>query len=186
MTEIDALKYGLQKSEDAFNKLHKKYITLLKQQGDLERENEQLKQQNKYNEEFIVDVMADCKRLEKENEELKSNCKNYEWYKQYKQLLNENEQLKTQLQNTSAQRDEFGRGARENANRVGKLKKENEQLKQFQTNVFTLINEMIETANLYRTPIKTLDYGDDLGYWNGVYQKLKELRDILENEETRR
>ena len=41
----------------------------------------------------------------------------------------ENEQLKTQLQNTSDQRDEFHRGARENANRVGKLKKENEQLK---------------------------------------------------------
>ena len=66
------------------------------------------------------------------------------------------------------------------------VKKENEQLKQFQTNTFTLINEMIETANLYRTPIHTLDYGDDLGYWNGVYQKLKELRDILENEKTRR
>ena len=35
-------------------------------------------------------------------------------------LVNENEQLKMQLQNTSAQRDEFLRGARENANRVGK------------------------------------------------------------------
>ena len=69
---------------------------------------------------------------------------------------------------------------------LNKLNDENEQLKQFQTNVFTLINEMIETANLYRTPIKTLDYGDDLGYWNGVYQKLKELRDILENEQTRK
>ena len=44
-------------------------------------------------------------------------------------LVNENEQLKMQLQNTSAQRDEFLRGARENANRVGKLKKENEELK---------------------------------------------------------
>ena len=42
----------------------------------------------------------------------------------------ENEQLKIQLQNTSDQRDEFHRGARENANRAGKLEKENEQLKQ--------------------------------------------------------
>lgn len=67
---------------------------------------------------------------------------------------------------------------------LNEFQKENEELKQ--TNVFTLINEMIETANLYRTPIKTLDYGDDLGYWNGVYQKLKELRDILENEQTRK
>ena len=44
-------------------------------------------------------------------------------------LLNENEQLKFQLQNTCDQRDEFHRGARENANRVGKLEKENEKLK---------------------------------------------------------
>ena len=66
-----------------------------------------------------------------------------------------------------------------------KLMNENEGLKQFQTNVFGLINEMIETANLHRTPIKSVPLGDDLGYWNGVYQKLKELRDILENEESR-
>ena len=39
------------------------------------------------------------------------------------------EKLKIQLQSTSYQRDEFHRGAIENANRVGKLKKENEQLK---------------------------------------------------------
>jgi phage shock protein A len=45
-------------------------------------------------------------------------------------LTDENEQLKTQLQNTSDQRDEFHRAARENANRVGKLEKENEQLKE--------------------------------------------------------
>ena len=45
------------------------------------------------------------------------------------ELYEENKQLKTQLQNTSDQRDEFHRGARENANRVGKLKKEIEQLK---------------------------------------------------------
>ena len=62
------------------------------------------------------------------------------------------------------------------------IAEENEQLKQFQNTVFVLINEMIETANHYRTPIKSLDYGDDLGYWNGVYQKLKELREILEKE----
>jgi len=46
-----------------------------------------------------------------------------------KELYEENEQLKTQLQNTSDQRDEFYRGARENANNVGQLEKENEELK---------------------------------------------------------
>lgn len=52
-------------------------------------------------------------------------------------LVDENEQLKSEkkdmqiLINTiSDQRNEFHRGARENANRVGKLEKENEQLKQ--------------------------------------------------------
>ena len=44
-------------------------------------------------------------------------------------LSNENEQLRLQLNSCSDQRNEFHRGARENANRVGKLKKENEQLK---------------------------------------------------------
>ena len=66
------------------------------------------------------------------------------------------------------------------------LLNENDRLKQFQTNTFTLINEMIETSNHYRKPIKSIQSGDDLGYWNGVYQKLKELRSILENEEIRK
>jgi len=44
-------------------------------------------------------------------------------------VCKENEHLKLQLQNTSDQRDEFHRGARENANRVGELKQENERLK---------------------------------------------------------
>lgn len=61
-------------------------------------------------------------------------CECVEDMRRVKELLNElndeNEQLKTQVQNTSAQRDEFHRGARENANRVGELEKENEHLKQ--------------------------------------------------------
>ena len=46
------------------------------------------------------------------------------------ELSEENEELRLQLNLCSAQRNEFHRAARENANRVGKLKKENEQLKQ--------------------------------------------------------
>ena len=45
------------------------------------------------------------------------------------ELKKEYEQLRLQLNSCSDQRNEFHRGARENANRVGKLKKENEQLK---------------------------------------------------------
>ena len=58
-------------------------------------------------------------------------------------LVNENEQLKMQLQNISAQRDEFYRGARENANRVGKLKKENKELKEEHERVIDLLNKKL-------------------------------------------
>lgn len=44
-------------------------------------------------------------------------------------LKSENEDMRRLINNISHQRDEFHHGARENANRVGKLKKENEQLK---------------------------------------------------------
>ena len=46
-----------------------------------------------------------------------------------KELENENEQLKTQINNISAQRDEFHHGVRENANQIGRLEKENKELK---------------------------------------------------------
>lgn len=46
------------------------------------------------------------------------------------QLKSENEDMRRLINNISYQRDEFHHGARENANRVGKLKKENEQLKE--------------------------------------------------------
>lgn len=69
-----------------------------------------------------------CNKIGMANEEV------VELLNLYEQLLTQekekNQLLKLQLSNISAQRDEFHRGARENANRVGKLKKENEELKQ--------------------------------------------------------
>ena len=57
----------------------------------------------------------------------KEDCKNM------CELLNalheENQTLRVQLNLCSDQRNEFHRGVRENVNRVGKLEKENEQLK---------------------------------------------------------
>lgn len=47
------------------------------------------------------------------------------------ELHEENNELRLQLNSCSDQRDEFHRGARENANRVGELKGENKQLKTF-------------------------------------------------------
>ena len=45
------------------------------------------------------------------------------------ELTEKNKELRLQLNLCSDQRNEFHRGLRENANRVGKLEKENEQLK---------------------------------------------------------
>ena len=83
----------------------------------------------------------------------------------------ENEQLKTQLQNTSDQRDEFHRGARENANRVGKLKKENEQLKQRNN------RQAKQLDNLYHLIEK-----QDWKTLNGLIQEFQECEEQLQRE----
>ena len=46
----------------------------------------------------LFEVVVELNKLNEENEKLKQNCKNYEWYKQYKAVLNENEQLKADKQ----------------------------------------------------------------------------------------
>lgn len=43
MAEIDGLMYELRETREAFNRLHKDYIKLLQQQGEIERENEAMK-----------------------------------------------------------------------------------------------------------------------------------------------
>ena len=70
-----------------------------------------------------------CNKIGMANEEVVELLNLYEGL--LTQEREKNQQLKFQLSNISAQRDEFHRGARENANRVGKLKKENEQLKEY-------------------------------------------------------
>lgn len=58
-------------------------------------------------------------------------------FKENEQLKSENEVIRRLITNISLQRDEFHREARENANRVGKLKKENEKLKQLLLQFYT-------------------------------------------------
>lgn len=50
-------------------------------------------------------------------------------------------------------------------------------------NVMECIDNKIESADKLRTPIKELDYGDDLGYWNGAYNELKSLKEEIENDD---
>lgn len=57
-------------------------------------------------------------------------------------LHEENLTLRVQLNLCSDQRNEFHRRVRENVNRVGKLEKENEQLKQQLKNLRRLANEV--------------------------------------------
>lgn len=47
-------------------------------------------------------------------------------------------------------------------------------------NVMECIDNKIEFADKLRTPLKELDYGDDLGYWNGVYKELKALKEEID------
>ena len=53
MTEIDYLKCKLEDTEKTFDKLHKRYIELSKQQGKLEKENEHLRKQIQNYEQLI-------------------------------------------------------------------------------------------------------------------------------------
>ena len=79
---------------------------------------------------FPTGAIIDKKTGERYYDGIKPNyISSKELVKLLNELHEENEELKQQLQNTSDQRDEFYRGARENANRVGKLEKENEQLR---------------------------------------------------------
>ena len=117
-------------------------------------------------------------------------------------LAEENGQLKTQLQNTSDQRDEFHRGARENANRVGKLKKENEQLKKelhlmHMRTMFSTVQSfkgdvskrykysketdtVYDTANHYGQYDKVLDKAEIVMLLNEYETVLNELKGDLE------
>lgn len=113
-------------------------------------------------------------QLYNENEDLKTDISVlYRHYDEYERICSklkrENELLKTQLQNTSAQRDEFHRATRENANRVEKLEKENEQLKQFKEDVFNKINMHLRMLPTARDKEFDEEYGDPSLYSGAIY-----------------
>lgn len=63
MSEIDYLKCKLEDTEKAFDKLHKRHIELLKQQGQLEKENELLEQKIKDKNKYQQVLEAKIRRL---------------------------------------------------------------------------------------------------------------------------
>ena len=91
----------------------------------------------------------------------------------------ENEQLKFELQSISDQRDEFHRGARENANRVGKLEKENEQLKKVLGSILIEVRRDISNTN-YIGEIKVFINSNSFELISEVLRKYGALKDWYE------
>ena len=75
-------------------------------------------------------------------------------------LLNElhekNNELRLQLNLCSDQRNEFHRGAIENANRVGKLEKENEELKDFTQHNYSETKKIINNLQKENKQLKQI------------------------------
>lgn len=69
--------------------------------------------------EDVIEFLNILNALDKENQELKQNCKNYSWYRQYKTILNENEELQSNL-------EELQGICKQYENKLHELKKEKE------------------------------------------------------------
>lgn len=81
--------------------------------------------------------------------------------KKLNELHEENQELRLQLNLCSDQRNEFHRRAIENAHRVGKLEKENEQLKKDIKQIHTYIDNAIltERTRMGKNCLKQLKEG---------------------------
>lgn len=87
MTEIDYLKCKLEDTEKAFDKLHKRHIELLKQQGALEQENANL----------VGDKIRSLEEFEKCTDKLKKTILNLR--EENERLRKENARFKQMLEN---------------------------------------------------------------------------------------
>ena len=57
---------------------------------------------------------------------------------------------------------------------------EDMELKVFKEKTISELKKYYNTALEYRTPIKELNVGDDIGYWNGVKQTIEKICKELE------
>ena len=95
----------------------------------------------------------------------------------------ENENLRKQLKSSETTSDATSHYNAFLESKITTLEKKNEQLKKENNDYekqFRIINdkidEYIKTADTYRIPISSLKPGDELGYFNGVYQYMKKLK----------
>ena len=86
----------------------------------------------------LFEVVVELNKLNEENEQLKENCKNYNWYKQYKTLLKENEQLKHRIKKLQNDLDNYS----EIFNELNGLIDENEQLKKQCKDFIEMLDDM--------------------------------------------
>lgn len=95
---------------------------------------------------------------------------------QLNELAEENNQLKQEIKGFEGCSHNWGLLYDEAKNKVEELSKENQELKQLIGVIHDLIDGYIAIADDYRKPIESLTIGDELGYWNGVYQYMKKLK----------
>ena len=67
---------------------------------------------------------------------------------------------------------------KELADYINELQNENEELFEILKTINEKIDEYLQLADENRAPLYRLDYGGDLGYWNGVYQYMKKLKQL--------
>ncbi len=99
------------------------------------------------------------------------------------ELHEENNELRLMLNSCSDQRSEFHRGARENANRVGKLKKENEQLKSDLKDCKKLKTKRLNKIRNHRAVIE--DLGGSIRAYKGklsqTNEKIDKIKETMED-----
>ena len=67
---------------------------------------------------------------------------------------------------------------KELADYINELQNENEELFEILKTINERIDEYLQIADENRIPLYQIVHGDDLGYWNGVYQYMKKLKQL--------
>jgi len=113
---------------------------------------------------YMIEEIDNMFRVLKDNEPLTTKFENYDkqdvtnLIAELNELAEENKEIKIQYDNLKAQRDEFYRGARENANRVGQLERENKELKKENQYIKNTIQTMLnnERTHIGQSVLKQL------------------------------
>lgn len=150
----------------------------------LENHSQELVQRSIKYEDTIDELKNENKRLKEEIRLL--DIEDERWTKiseedkeTIKKLNNENEQLKQQLEDCLIKKQKI----KVLLTHSEPILEQKKLQKLIYNRVIAMIDEKIKIADTYRKPLDSLTIGDDLGYWNGAYQTLKELKKELQEYE---